>query len=136
MAKSWNQVGGDVNPKEYGAVLARYEPGGSPWSAGGQKGVSKAQVEVVEIEPDEERGGYIVTTAGYDEDDLKWGEYAAGIASAMGISKGKWQRMSLVDRGADAIRYGGSSWSGDVRHVQKWSDALPAKSNQIAWWSR
>ena len=113
MAKQWKQVGGDVNPKEYGAVLARVTTG--HWDS----------VEVVRIDTD-------------DESDLAWDGPAKGskIASSIGASKAEWNAMSLVEKGAAAIGYHGSGWSDESggRRVEKWSDALPARSNQIAWW--
>jgi len=127
MAKQWKQVGGDVNPKEYGAVLARVTTG--HWDS----------VEVVRIDTDDESGhGYYVSTADFDESDLEWDGPAKGskIASSIGASKAEWNAMSLVEKGEAAIRYHGSGWSDSSggRRVDKWSDALPARSNQIAWW--
>jgi hypothetical protein len=137
--KHWAQVGGDVNPKEYGAILAREEPGGVPWSAGGRHGISQASVEIVQIDTDDERGrGYYVSTAYFYESDLKWGgkAHAEKIAPTSGYSKAEWNRLSLVDRAVAAIGYYGSGWSDETggRRVEKWSEALPAKSNQIKWW--
>lgn len=136
--KEWNQVGGDVNPKDHGAILARLEPGGMPWSAGGIRGTSKANVDIVSIEPDDERGGYHVIATHFDVDDLAWGgpAKAAQIASYIGASKARWEKMSLVERAVAALGYHGAGWSGDSGHVKNWSDALPARSNQIEWWKR
>lgn len=123
MAK-WEQIGGDVNPKEYGAVLARVE-GDS--------------VTVHEIAPDEENdeGGFWVVTADFDRDDLEWDGSAKGksIAGAIGASKSDWSKMSLAERAEAGLRYHGANWShGTPDHFKKWSDALPAPSNSIKWW--
>lgn len=127
MAKQWKQIGGDVNPKEYGAVLARVTPG--QWDS----------VEIVRIETDDERGyGYYVTTAEFDDSDLEWKGRAHGskVASSIGASRSEWNAMSLEEKGEAAIGYYGSGWSDSSggRRVDKWSDALPARSNQIQWW--
>jgi len=119
----WEQNGGDVNPKEYGAVLARVE-GNS--------------VEIVEIDPDEEREGwYYVITGDFDEDDLDWdkGKYAPSIAKTHGASREDWEEWSLAERGEAALRYHGSNWSqGSPEHVKGWANALPTASNSIKWW--
>ena len=127
MAK-WEQVGGDVNPKEHGAVLARVE------------GTS---VTVVDIEPiDDNVGGikgYYVIEGDFDEDDLAWGgsAKAESIASYIGCSKAEWKELNLAERAAAALSYHGSGWSqGQADRVLKWSEALPAASNSIKWWRR
>lgn len=136
MAKAWQQVGGDVNPKEYGAMLARIDPGGRPWSAGGQSGVSQASVELVEIDPDEERGGWNVYSASMDESDLTW-EKCKDCAATSGISRADWNKSTIVERAMAKMRHWGAyHLGGEQSHVKKWSDALPGKSNQIQWWSR
>jgi hypothetical protein len=129
MARKWKQVGGDVNPKEYGAVLVRVE--GGPFTG--------RSVEVVRINTDDDRGrGYHVSTADFDESDLEWAGRAHGskIASSIGASRSEWQAMSLEDKAEAAIGYYGSGWSDETGglRVEKWSDALPARSNQIEWW--
>ncbi len=118
----WEQIGGDVNPKEYGAILALVE-GDS--------------ISLIEIQPDDESGkGYWVTDADYDADDLEWSGSAngKGIASSIGASKSEWDEMSFVDRAHAAMGYHGGGWSGGTERVVKWSDALPAASNSIKWW--
>ena len=121
----WEQVGGDVNPKEYGAVLARVEG---------------SSVTVVQIDPGEEEGeGFYVTEGHFDESDLKWGGQAKAerVAASCGVSKLEWEeKLSLADRAQAALAYHGGGWSGDSRHTKKWSDALPAASNSIKWWKR
>jgi hypothetical protein len=136
MAKKWHQVGGDVNPKEYGAILARIEPGGVPWSAGGRSGVSQPSVELVEIDPDEERGGWNVYSASMDESDLTW-EKCKDCAASSGISRQAWSKSTIVERAMAKMRHWGAAHlGGDQSHVKNWSSALPAKSNQIQWWTR
>lgn len=137
MAKAWQQVGGDVNPKEYGAILARIEPGGVPWSAGSQSGVSQQSVELVEIDPDEERGrGYYVSSASMDESDLTW-EKCKDCAASSGMSHAEWKKATIVERAITKLRHWGAAHlGGETTRVKNWSDALPAKSNQITWWSR
>lgn len=124
----WEQVGGDVDPKEYGAVLARVEG---------------SSVEIVEIDPDEEREGwYYIITADFDEDDLDWdkGKYASSIAKTMGASREDWEESDLAERGEAALRYHGSNWSqGSPEHVKGWKNALSSAvgSSQVAsikWW--
>lgn len=137
MAKKWHQVGGDVNPKEYGAILARIEPGGVPWSAGGQHGVSEQSVELVEIDPDEERKtGFYVSSASLDESDLTW-EKCKDCAASSDISQAAWKKATIVERAIAKLRHWGAAHlGGDTKRVKNWSDALPARSNQIQWWSR
>lgn len=117
----WKQIGGDVNPKEYGAVLAR---------------VDGDYVEVVVIDPDDEGSGYHVVNADFDRSDLEWGGSAHPdkICNTIGCSKADWEKMSLADRGEAAVSYHGSGWSGGGGHARNWSSALPAESNQIKWW--
>jgi hypothetical protein len=119
----WEQIGGDVNPKEYGAVLARIE-GDS--------------IEVIRIDPveDEPKKGWWVTDANFDASDLEWDGSANGkaIASSIGASKTEWKKMSLAQRGEAGMGYHGGMWSGGTHMVSKWSDALPAASNSIKWW--
>jgi hypothetical protein len=129
MARHWKQIGGDVNPKDYGAVLGRVE---------GSRGRARS-VEIVRINPDEEQGhGYYVDTAYFDESDLEWGGRAKGreIASTIGASRADWDEMSLEQRAEAAMGYYGAGWSDETggRRVDKWSDALPVRSNQIQWW--
>jgi len=124
MAKSWKQVGGDVNPKEYGALLARVDSSG---------------VEIVRIEPvegDDERSGWYVTNAYFHKSDLEWGGQAKpeNMASSMDFDRKEWEETTLEGRGAIAMEYHGGHWSGEEHKTTKWSDALPARSNQIQWW--
>jgi len=121
MAKNWKQVGGDVNPKDHGAILARVDDSG---------------VEVVRIEPNEEGPGWFVTTAHFYKEDLEWGGQAnpKGMSSSMDFDEEEWKQTPLDGRGAIALQYHGSGWSGDEKSVTKWSEALPARSNQIQWW--
>lgn len=124
MAKSWKQVGGDVNPKDYGAILARVDSSG---------------VEVVRIEnvdENDEKAGWYVTTAYFHKSDLEWGGQTnpEKMSSSMDFDRVEWEQTPLEGRGAIALQYHGSGWSGDERKVTKWSHALPAKSNQIQWW--
>lgn len=124
MAKSWKQVGGDVNPKDHGAILARVDPNG---------------VEVVRIEnvsDDDEKAGWFVVTNYFHTSDLEWGGQAKpeNMAGSMGFDRQEWEETSLENRGAIATEYHGSGWGGDESKVTKWSQALPAKSNQIQWW--
>ncbi len=119
----WEQIGGDVNPSEYGAMLAL------------QEGDS---ISVIEINPVEEgeKKGYWVTDADYDADDLEWDGPADGkaIASSIGASKSAWNKMSFADRAHAAMGYHGGNWSGGTIKVKRWADALPVPSNQIKWW--
>ena len=127
----WVQIGGDIDAKEYGAVLARVEG---------------SSVEVVEIEPDEEHEGwYYIITADFDKDDLDWkkGKYAPDIAKTMGASRDDWEEWDLAERGEAALRYHGSNWSqGGPEHVKGWKNALNSAVggssyvNSIKWWSR
>jgi hypothetical protein len=120
----WEQIGGDVNPKEYGAILAR---------------VDGNSIEVVEIVPNDEGKGWYVVTADYDASDLEWDGSAKGsrIASSIGASKSEWEKMSLMARAEAAMGYHGGNWSqGAPQHEMQWSSALPAASNSIKWWRR
>mgnify|MGYP001609603175 CR=1 FL=1 len=121
MAKAWKQVGGDVNPKDYGAVLAR---------------VDGDSVEVVRIEPNEEGPGWHVTTCNFHTSDLEWGGQAhpEQMSGTMDFTKEEWDQTPIDGRGAIALQYHGSGWCGDDRLVTKWSQALPARPNQIKWW--
>jgi hypothetical protein len=126
MAKAWKQVGGDVNPKMYGAVLARVDESG---------------VEVVRIETDDEdesHQAYYVTSGHFYKSDLEWGGQAhpEKMAGSMGFDQKEWDDTDLAGRGAIALQYHGSGWSGQDEHVMGWAKALPAKSNQIEWWKR
>lgn len=126
MAKHWKQVGGDVNPKTHGAVLARVDDSG---------------VEVVRIEPDDEDAenkSYYVTSGYFHKSDLEWGGQAKPeeMAGAMDFDEKEWAETDLANKGAIAIQYHGAGWSGQDEHVVGWARALPAKSNQIDWWKR
>jgi hypothetical protein len=116
----WTQVGGDMNPKDHGAVLALNE------------GTS---VTIIDIEPNEEGPGWHVTEAAFHDSDLnRPNPNAVRLASFAGMSLEEWADLPLEQKGETAIRYFGSSWSGDTKLVKKWSDALPTKtSNQIKW---
>ena len=118
--KNWKQVGGDVNPKDYGAILARVDESG---------------VEVVRIEPNEEGPGWFVTTGYFFKDDLKWGGQIdpEGMSGSMDFDEQEWEQTPLEGRGAIALQYHGSGWGGDEKQVTKWSEALPARPNQIQW---
>lgn len=119
--RTWKQIGGDVNPKDHGAVLAK---------------VQGDSVEVVRIDVNDEGPGWYVTTATFDKDDLGWNGQADGktLAKFIGVDERDWNRMSIEEQGEVAIQYHGSGWGGNDKHVTKWSEALPAKSNQIKWW--
>jgi len=121
MAKHWKQVGGDVNPKDHGCILARVDSSG---------------VEVVRIEPNEEGPGWFVATNYFYTADLEWGgqTHPEKMASTMDFDRKQWEETDLANRGAIAAEYHGSGWGGDDRQVTKWSQALPAKTNQIQWW--
>jgi hypothetical protein len=121
MSKKWEQVGGDVNPKDHGAVLAKLDD---------------SSVDVVRIEPNEEGPGWHVDSATFHASDLEWGGQAhpESMADTMGFDRGEWEETKLATQGAIAMQYHGSGWSGDYKLVTKWSQALPAKSNQIKWW--
>lgn len=124
MAKNWKQVGGDVNPKDYGAILARVDSSG---------------VEVVRIDPvdeDDEKSGWFVTTAYFYKTDLEWGGQTKpeNMASSMSFDRQEWEQTPLEGRGAIAMEYHGTGWSGENHKTTKWSQALPTKSNQIQWW--
>ena len=115
MSKKWEQIGGDVDPKDHGAVLARKVDD---------------YIEVVDIEPDP-AGGYYVMSGDFHISDLSWARNR-GAARANGHdTREEWEDATLEHRAMDRLRYGPS---GGVRQVTKWSDALPARSNQIAWW--
>ena|SRR5271157_944541 len=111
----WEQIGGDVNPKEHGAVLARVEGG---WA------------EVVDIEPNGK--SYAVTEGSFHADDLTW-EKSKDVASFVGASKTNWEKASVTERAADHMSYHGGD---GTRRTRSWSDALPAASNSIKWWKR
>lgn len=119
--RTWTQVGGDVNPKEHGVILAREDDSG---------------VEVVRIEPNEEGRGWYRTTNHFFNSDLAWDGQAKApsIARSIGIDRKEWDAMSNAQRAEAAMSYHGSGWSGDESLEAKWSDALPAKTNQIKWW--
>ena len=121
MSKKWEQVGGDVNPKNHGAIIAK---------------VDDSSVDVVRIEPNEEGPGWHVDTSTFYFTDLEWGGQAhpEQMAGSMGFTREEWEETKPVQRAAIAMQFHGSGWSGDSRLVKKWSDALPAKSNQIKWW--
>lgn len=121
MAKRWEQVGGDVNPKDYGAVIAVLDGD---------------TVDVQRIDPNEEGPGWHVDSATFYLSDLEWdgSAKAPDIARTMGISKEEWEGMGPLARAAAAMQYHGSGWSGSSEIVTKWSHALPVKSNQIKWW--
>lgn len=121
----WEQIGGDVNPRDHGAVLAR---------------ISSSSIEVLVIDPVEESEGegYWVTDANYDASDLEWDGPAKGsrIAASIGASKDQWEKMDLEQRAEAAMGYHGGNWSGSTTMVKKWSDALPVASTSIKWWRR
>ena len=127
MPKPWKQVGGDVNPKTYGAVLARVDDSG---------------VEVVRIEPDDEdkeHKSYYVTSGYFHKSDLEWEKGQAHpeeMAGSMDFDEKEWNETDLANKGAIALQYHGSGWSGQDEHVVGWANALPAKSNQIEWFRR
>lgn len=93
----WEQVGGDVNPKEYGAVLVRVEG---------------SSVTVVQIDPGEEEGeGFYVTEGHFDESDLKWGGQAkfdgpkpTGCSQALFETNRLGQTQASCQTQEDAIR--------------------------------
>jgi hypothetical protein len=148
MAKEWEQIGGDVNPKEYGAVLARVSGGDGVGSirctthrdcvehlelgrACAAARCHKMSVEVIRIDPDEAvEHGWFIKSNYFDFDDLTW-EKSKGIASFIGANQDDWETMSLAYRAEAALDYGGG---GDDSYVKMWSEALPVKSNQIKWW--
>lgn len=119
--KRWEQVGGDVNPKNHGAVLAVLD-GDS--------------VDVVRIDPNEEGPGWHVDSATFYKSDLEWGGQAhpEQMAGPMGFTREEWDETNLVNRAAIAMGYHGAGWSGNSEIKTKWSEALPVKSNQIKWW--
>lgn len=119
MAKEWKQIGGDVDPREHGAVLARTDRGG---------------IEVFEITPNDMGPGYFTSYVSIDKSDLTW-EKNQDVAKSHGHSKKDWNELSLALRGADRLRHWGAGHLlGESNLVTTWGDALPAKSNQIAWW--
>jgi len=125
MAKEtrWTQTGGDMNPKDYGAVLTRRAE-----SSLGE------QIEIVEIEPRETGKGYYVQECEISFDDLTW-EKNRDVARTHGHTRSYWEELPMEARAHDRIRHWGCvHLGGGSRYVEKWSDALPAKSNQIKWW--
>lgn len=127
MAKKWRQVGGDVNPKDHGAVLANVDD-------------DKGGVTIVRIEPneDEDEGkGWHVLESHFYATDLNWDGGQANpreMSLTMGFTRDEWEKTDLANRGAIALQYHGSNWAEAETFSKKWSEALPAKTNQIQWW--
>ena len=119
--KAWQQIGGDVNPKEHGCVLARTDDSG---------------VEVVSIDPNEEGRGWYRTTNYFFNSDLTWDGQAKAprIASSIGVDRREWESMSNTQRAEAAQGYHGAGWGGDNSLETKWYDALPTDSDEIKWW--
>lgn len=116
----WEQVGGDVNPKDYGAILARDDGGG--W------------IEIWEIDPeagDLSEGEFYVVESNHHKSDLGW-DKNEGVARTVGATKDEWEKQSLVGRAAEVHRVHG----GNGRIVKGWANSLPAASNSIKWWKR
>ena len=115
----WTQVGGDVNPEDHGAVLARDE--GLNW------------VEIVAIEPDEGREGwYLVTERTFHYSELAWDmRQAQDAARSAGVSEEEWER-GFDDAGRAELIVGYSG--GRTRRVGSWRAALPVPEDQIEWW--
>ena len=123
-ASRWKQIGGDVDPKEHGAILARLYPARNP-----------RQVEIVEIDPDVEGvSGYWVQRADIFIDDLEW-EHNKDVARSSGISQREWAAMSPEERAERRLsHWGASHLGGDAFQTKLWSKALPAPSRSILWW--
>jgi hypothetical protein len=115
----WEQVGGDVNPKDYGAILARDDGGG--W----------IEIWEIETEGDLNEGEFYVVESSHHKSDLGW-EKNQDVARTVGATKEEWEQQSDVGRASERHRHHG----GDGRTVKGWARALPAASNSIKWWKR
>ena len=117
MAK-WEQTGGDVNPKNHGAVLTRRDGD---------------YVEIVKIEPRGDSGddatSWDIVENSFHVDDLTW-TGNEDVASYVGASRSDWLEFSPEERAQALLDYSG----GDNRVAKRWSDALPVASNSIKWW--
>jgi len=119
----WAQTGGDLNPKDYGAVLTRHAE-----SSLGE------QIEIVHIDPDESVMEYHVQRAEIPTGELTW-QQNAQAARANGRSRAEWEELPLEARAEDRLMYWGADHLGGASfYTKKWSEALPARSNQIKWW--
>lgn len=116
----WKQIGGDVNPREYGAILAKRDGD---------------YVSIWEIDPDvPDTDEIFVQDAEFHVSDL---DYDQSVADSIGIDEYEWEEMPLEARAEAFLGYWGAyDLGGDQRYVKRWEDALPDSESAIRWWER
>jgi hypothetical protein len=128
LGKRWTQVGGDMNPEDHGAILARMDGDA---------------IEIREIQPviscvGESEGlevGYPHWSkeAWYDPEDIKEVRADEGIRSCCDLDRFEDSELTdLIVAGA-ALSYGWRTHEGPSGFS---SDVLPVKSSRIKWWAR
>jgi hypothetical protein len=120
----WFQIGGDVNPREHGAILGKYH------------GI-EGYVEIVEIVPEallpDGGDGFWVERADIPVEDLEW-SLNRDVARSHGWRKALWEDLDVFARAQARLHHWGSRHlGGDGRIEKTWSKALPAQSRSIRW---
>jgi hypothetical protein len=127
----WYQVGGDVDAKEHGIIIARMTKGGA-----------EPQIELVEAHPiDESEGrGWYRFDVDIPVSDLDW-HGNRDAARSSGLTKREWEAGQGF--AAEALRavaryqhWGAYHLGGTQRTVRRWRDALPIPLSRVRHFQR
>lgn len=123
----WYKIGGDVNAKDYGIVIARMTKGGA-----------EPQIELVEADPVEESEG--TGWHRFDVDipvsDLDW-DSNRDAARSSGMTKRDWEYGGdgFIGNAFRALakyeHWGAYHLGGTQRTVRLWRDALPVRLSSV-----
>jgi hypothetical protein len=126
---AWYQIGGDVDAKAHGIVIARMTKGGA-----------EPQIEIVQAIPFDAGPRYYRYDVDIPVSDLGW-EDNKDAARTSGLSKRDWEDGEGFT--ANAFRalarydhWGATHLGGTVRTVQRFSDALPVRLSSVKQFQR